>query len=157
MSLGIKAVKLTANLLKKAILKFLAVQKSQTTTKPHEVPHGKQTVRQLVGQNQGVSNIEITDQNIKSFETVARKYGVDFAVKKVAPAPGESVPTFHVFFKARDADALTTAFKEYTDKKLKKAERQRPSAQAQLRKLKAWGKDEPTPDCVKAKGKEQAR
>lgn len=47
-----------------------------------EKPTGKQTVKQLIGQNQGVSNIEITDSNIKSFERVARKYGVDFAVKK---------------------------------------------------------------------------
>lgn len=39
-------------------------------------------MKQLIGQNQGVSNIEITDSNIKSFERVARKYGVDFAVKK---------------------------------------------------------------------------
>lgn len=29
-----------------------------------------------------MSNIEVTDGNIKSFERVARKYGVDFALKK---------------------------------------------------------------------------
>lgn len=46
------------------------------------IPHGKQTVKQLIGQNQGVSNIEITDPSIKEFEKIARKYGVDYAVKK---------------------------------------------------------------------------
>ena len=40
------------------------------------IPHGKQTVKQLIGQNQGVSNIEITDPSIKEFEKIARKYGV---------------------------------------------------------------------------------
>ena len=47
-----------------------------------EIPHGKQTVKQLIGQNQGVSNVEVTGRNIKLFEKVAGKYGVDFAVKK---------------------------------------------------------------------------
>ena len=45
---------------------------------------GKQTVKQPVGQGAGVTNIEITDNNIKAFESVARKYGVDFALKKDA-------------------------------------------------------------------------
>lgn len=62
---------------------------------------------------QGVANIEITDKNIKDFERIARKYGVDFALKK--DKTGE-VPKYLVFFKARDADALTAAFKEYTAK-----------------------------------------
>lgn len=39
-------------------------------------------MKQLVRQGAGVQNIEITDKNIKSFEHVARKYGVDFALKK---------------------------------------------------------------------------
>ena len=73
--------------------------------------HGKQTVKQLVEQGAGVRNIEITDKNIKSFERVARKYGVDFALKK-DPAEGK----YLVFFKSRDADALNAAFAEYTAK-----------------------------------------
>ena len=39
-------------------------------------------MKHLVRQGVGVSNIEITDGNIKSFEKVARKYGIDFALKK---------------------------------------------------------------------------
>ena len=66
-----------------------------------------------MGQGDGVQNIEITDKNIKSFERVARKYGVDFALKK-DPEQGR----YLVFFKARDADALNAAFAEYTAKTL---------------------------------------
>ena len=91
-------------------------------------------MKQLIGQNQGVSNIEITDSNIKSFERVARKYGVDFAVKKdrsVFP------PKYLVFFKGRDADALTAAFREYTAKEVKRASQDKPSVLEQLRALKA--------------------
>lgn len=95
---------------------------------------GKQTVKQLIGQNQGVSNIEITDSNIKSFERVARKYGVDFAVKKDRSV---SPPKYLVFFKGRDADALTAAFREYTAKEVKRASQDKPSVLEQLRALKA--------------------
>ena len=84
-TLVISATKLTGRLLKAAILKYLASRKEKRLQKARaapEKPTGKQTVKQLIGQNQGVSNIEITDSNIKSFERVARKYGVDFALKK---------------------------------------------------------------------------
>ena len=66
-------------------------------------------------QNTGVSNIEITKDNIKAFESTAKKYGIDFALKKDAT---ETPPRYLVFFKGRDADALTAAFKEFSAKKL---------------------------------------
>ncbi len=84
------------------------------------VPHGKQTVKELVGQNQGVSNIEINDPSIKDFERIARKYGVDYAIKRDRSS---DPPKFLVFFKSRDADALTSAFNEYAGKKVKQASR----------------------------------
>ena len=42
--------------------------------------HGKQSVKELIGQNQGVSRMPIGDASIREFEREARKYGVDFAV-----------------------------------------------------------------------------
>lgn len=113
-TLIISAVKLTARELKAGMDKYLSEKKSKAMEKARaapEKPSGKQTVKQLIGQNQGVSNIEITNSNIKGFERIARKYGVDFAVKKDHSV---SPPKYFVFFKARDADALTAAFKEYT-------------------------------------------
>ena len=53
---GKGAARLTEQALQKAIQKFLE-QKSKPA-------HGKQTMRQLMKQNAGVSNIEITDSNI---------------------------------------------------------------------------------------------
>ena len=157
-TLVIKGARLTEQMLKSAIKKLLATPSngrsttSKTTSKATtKATPGKQTVKQLVGQNQGVANIEITDKNIKSFERVARKYGVDFAVKKVRD---ETPPKYLVFFKARDADALTSAFKEYSVKRVQKTKR--PSVLAQMRKMKSlvMGK---TADRVKNKSKEQAR
>ena len=134
-TLVISATKLTGRLLKAAILKYLASRKEKRLQKARaapEKPTGKQTVKQLIGQNQGVSNI--TDSNIKSFERVARKYGVDFALKKDKSG---DIPKYLVFFKARDADALTAAFREYTAKEVKRASQDKPSVLEQLRALKA--------------------
>jgi hypothetical protein len=128
-TLAITTTKLTGTVLKSAILKFLAEQKNKSRDSP-KIPHGKQSVKDLAKQNQGMNNIEITDKNIKSFEKSARKYGVDFAVKKdksVKP------PKYLVFFKGRDADAITAAFTDFTAKMVRKAER--PSVLAQLRKF----------------------
>ena len=136
-TLVISATKLTARLLKAVILKYLASRKEKKLAKARgapEKPTGKQTVKQLVGQNQGVSNIEVTERNIKGFDRVARKYGVDYAIKK--DKTGE-IPRYLVFFKARDADALTAAFKEYTAKEVRRASKDRPSVLEQLRALKA--------------------
>lgn len=122
-TLVINGGKLTGRVLKEAVAKYLAYRKAKKLNKAQVadvIPHGKQSVKELVGQNQGVSNIEITDKNIKDFERVARKYGVDFAVKKdrsVTP------PKYLVFFKGRDADAITSAFTEYTAQSVKKASR----------------------------------
>ena len=70
----------------------------------------KVSVKELVGEGAGASSIEITDGNIKSFERVARKYNVDFAVKKDKTT---EPPKYLVFFKGRDADAVAQAFKEF--------------------------------------------
>jgi hypothetical protein len=117
----IKGGKLTANNLAKAMKVFLngskKVKQKMTTPKNYS-GKGQQTVKQLTKQGQGVSNIEVNDGNIKAFESVARKYGVDFAVKKDKT---ETPPKYLVFFKARDADAITAAFKEFSAKQAKKS------------------------------------
>ena len=135
LTLIVSGTKFTGRLFKAAITKYLAHLKEQKMQKQREKgevkPQGKQTVKQLIGQNQGVSNLEITDPSIKAFERVARKYGVDYAVKKDRSC---SPPKYLVFFKARDADALTSAFTEYTQKKVRKASR--PSVLAKLNQFK---------------------
>ena len=132
-TLAITTTKLTARVLKEAMSKYLAYKKQKrhdTKLAGPVKPTGKQTVKQLIGQNQGVSNIEVTDSNIKSFERVARKYGVDYAIKE--GRSGE-VPKYLVFFKARDTDALTAAFTEFTAKQVQ--QKDKPSIIAQIRSL----------------------
>ena len=139
LTLVVSGTKFTGRLFKAAISKYMAHRREKKLDKQRGrdspvTPKGKQTVKQLIGQNQGVSNIEINDPSIRDFERIARKYGVDYAVKKDRSA---SPPKYLIFFKARDADALTAAFSEYTQKKVKKADRsERPSVLAKLAQFK---------------------
>ena len=136
-SLAISAAKLTGNVLKSAVSHYLAYRKEKRNIKNASKscekvkPSGKQTVKELVGQNQGVSNIEVTGNNIGCFDKVARKYGVDYAVMKEKIT---DKPRFLVFFKARDADAITAAFTEFTRNKEKK--HCKPSVVKRIRDLK---------------------
>ena len=139
LTLVVSGTKFTGRLFKAAISKYMAHRREKKLEKQRGrdspvTPKGKQTVKQLIGQNQGVSNIEINDPSIRDFERIARKYGVDYAVKKDRRA---SPPKYLIFFKARDADALTAAFSEYTQKKVKKADRsERPSVLEKLAQFK---------------------
>lgn len=134
--LSIKTLKLTSKILEAAIKKALAEMEKRQ--KNPIVYKGKQSVKHLVQQGAGVSNIEITDGNIKSFERVARKYGIDFALKKdVTTQP----PRYLVFFKSKDADALTAAFREYSGKVVKNQAKNKPSIYKQLVKLQEALKD----------------
>ena len=139
LTLVVSGTKFTGRLFKAAISKYMAHRREKKLEKQRSrdspvTPKGKQTVKQLIGQNQGVSNIEINDPSIRDFERIARKYGVDYAVKKDRSA---SLPKYLIFFKARDADALTAAFSEYTQKKVKKADRsERPSVLEKLAQFK---------------------
>ena len=119
-ALSIKGSKLTAEMLQKAMKEVLSQVKKEVDKQA--IPHGKQSLRQLMKQGAGVSNIEITDGNIKAFENTAKKYGIDYALKKDAT---ETPPRYLVFFKGRDADVLTAAFKEFSARKL--TQEQRPS------------------------------
>lgn len=78
LTLVVSGTKFTGRMFKAAISKYMAHRKEKKLEKQRSrdapvVPHGKQTVKQLVGQNQGISNIEITDPSIKEFEKIARK------------------------------------------------------------------------------------
>ncbi len=159
MALVVKGAKLTSDMLRKALKKLLAdIEKPKTPAKTRargkepKTYQGKQTVKQLVRQGAGVSSIEITDRNIKSFERVARKYGVDFALKKDAT---EASPKWLVFFKARDADALTAAFKEFSAKAASR-KKGKPSLMQALDKAKEIVKGQPV-DKVRHKERERDR
>ena len=126
-TLIVDGAKLSEQVFEKAVKKFLEeIQKSQ---KP-KIYRGRQSLKQLASQNAGLANIEISDKNIKAFSRVAKKYHVDFALKKDTSA---EQPRYLVFFKSRDADAITAAFQEFASRKMSREEK--PSIRE---RLEAW-------------------
>ena len=153
-NLAISTTKLTARGIIRLATKGLAYikRKSREAALKNEKPDGRQTIQQLIGQNQGVTNIDISQTDLKGFEKYARKYGVDYAItkdKSVFP------PKYLVFFKARDADAMTAAFNAYSAEVLAKSKR--PSTLSKLHKLIAAVKSIPTKVTSRDKQREQSR
>lgn len=122
-ALIIDGAKMSEQVLEKALQKFLEAQKNKSP----KMHRGKQTLKQLAGQNAGLANIEISDKNIKAFTHVAKKHHVDFALKKDTSA---EQPRYLVFFKSRDADAITAAFQEFASRKMVRDEK--PSVRERL-------------------------
>lgn len=153
-NLAISTTKLTARGIIRLAAKGLAYikRKSREAALKNEKPDGRQTIQQLIGQNQGVTNIGISQTDLKGFEKYARKYGVDYAItkdKSVFP------PKYLVFFKARDADAMTAAFNAYSAEVLAKSKR--PSALNRLHELIDAVKSIPTKVTSRDKQREQSR
>ena len=148
-ALIIDGAKMSEQVLEKALQKFLEAQKNKSP----KMHRGKQTLKQLAGQNAGLANIEISDKNIKAFTHVAKKYHVDFALKKDTTA---EQPRYLVFFKSRDADAITAAFQEFASRKMGRDEK--PSVRerlAQAREQAARKVEHRTLDREKARVKER--
>lgn len=135
-ALCIQGGKITEHILKRAVRETLAEMERRDRRKEAEIQrkkadrqhkkgravyHGKQSIKKLRLQGRDLSSIEVTDGNIRSFEKCARKYDVDYCLKK----DRSSIPPhYYVFFKAGDVDAVTAAFKEYAGCRMKKEKRQ---------------------------------
>ena len=126
-ALTVKATKITGRLLAQAMRAFLKKMKE-----PKKPKFGKQSLKSLQKHGASLSDIEITGDNIGSFNKIARKHNVDFALKKDS---SETPPKWMVFFKAKDADAITASFNEYGKIQLKQKNR-KPSLMAALEKAK---------------------
>ena len=113
--LAVQTTRLTLREIVKALELYVRHVQNNKVSK-QSGPKGKQTVKQLIGQGQGVSSIPVAETGLKDFQRVARKYGVDFAiVKDKSTMP----PRYTIFFKAKDTDAITEVIKDYSAKQLK--------------------------------------
>ena len=140
---SIKSAKLTIQVLQAAARKFLETQ-NKGKTKLH---HGQQSLKQLKKHGAALSNIEITEANIGAFKPCAKKYGVDFALRKDKTT---QPPHYVVIFKSKDADNLEQAFREFTAKTLSKE--QRPSIRKVLSAMK-----QKTAEQTKQRAKDKIR
>ena len=133
-ALSMKTGKLTAQALQAALKKYL-----QHRAKGPKLHHGKQSLKQLKAHGAALTNIEVTEANVGAFKPCAKKYGVDFTLRKDKTT---QPPHYIVIFKAKDADNLEQAFREFTAKTLSKE--QRPSIRkvltaAKQKAAQLWG------------------
>ena len=143
-NLMISTSKLTGRTLVAAFRKYAQHRARVKGCKAAEGDHGKMTVEKLIRKDQGAQQIDIAKSGIRDFERV------DYAIRKdVSQEP----PRFMVFFKAKDADVLTAAFKEYSVKLSQKEKR--PSVLKALAHLKELAKS--IPSKVREKNQERER
>ena len=129
-ALCVNGGKMTVRALRIAMVEWLRhMDRSKNRSKTVR-SYGKQSMKKLYRQNVELTNIEITEGNIKSFERYARKYGIDYSLKKDKAA---DPPRWYVFFKAKDVDTMKAAFKEYTQDALNREKK--PSVRKKLTKM----------------------
>lgn len=151
-NLAIKTAKISVRVLYKGLKAFMNHQKKKAVQKDSPLI-GEQSVKELIGQGQGVSSMPIGDSGVKDFKKICNKYGVDFAIVRDKVA---DPPQYTVFFKAKDADAITNVLKEYATKQMRKQQKkQRPSILEKLKKFKDIVAK--TPKKEKERRKEQER
>ena len=128
-ALSFRSTKVTAGVFVKILKRFMELQKKHQP----KVIRGKQPLKTLIrgNDNASVTNIDITDQNIKAFEKTAKKYDIDYSLKKdnsVEP------PKYTIFFRAKDSEIMTKAFKDFLNSESRKKEK-KPSIPARLNDL----------------------
>ena len=130
LSLIINTSKFTERTLATAFAKALKLGWNKAKEHHQAKPQGRQSVKQLIGQNQGVEQTALADrQEVKAFERYARQYGVDYAIHKGTSDSGKT--RYLVFFKARDRAAIDQAMRAYAMDFLAKRKAQR-NVQPQL-------------------------
>ena len=139
-NLAVRISKIAAAEIKKALEKLIA-QLEQGKTKTPDVPKdpaepelnkGKQTLRQLQKHNEGLSSIELKDPELRRLHRAMKKDNIDFAVVK------DGKGKYTMFFKGKNADEMTHAFKRYTEKIVKIADKR--AIKVDLREAKAAAK-----------------
>ena len=133
----INSSKLTARTLATAFTKFLRYTRNKAKERHNRdvKPQGKQTIKELIAQNQGVEKTELADKDeVKTFDRIAKQYGVDYAIKKGVSPEGKQ--RFILFFKARDRSAIDQAMSAYAADYVKKHKRQHPPIETVLDPLK---------------------
>jgi len=91
-------------------------KKEAKTAKSHKLPepkHGKMTLKELQKQGDGLATVELKSPHLRLLNKTLKKHGVDFSAVK------DGKGKYTLFFKGKDADAVTHAFKQYTQKLVK--------------------------------------
>jgi hypothetical protein len=124
-AITVKASKLTGRVLAKAFM--AALRQAQKAHRAAQTPKGRQPVKKLMNHNEATSTIPL-DGETKLFDRIARKFKVDYSFHKTGRGK------YLLLFKAKQTDAVTAAFSEYTKAYMKRAKDKRPPIMEQLKK-----------------------
>ena len=145
---AVRSTKVTAKGLYKLVRAYIRHKKRKAAEKKLTPEQGEKSVKELIGQGQGVSSMPI-GEDLREFKRCANRYGVDFAIVK---DKSNNPPVHTVFFKARDADAIELVLKDYGDILMKKGKTaDRASVLEKLNKYKEQVKNTPRKDKEKRK------
>jgi hypothetical protein len=129
-AISVRASKLTARGL------AYALGEAAKKIRKSQAPQGKQTVKQLLRHGGEASAIDLPGR-AKDFDRVARRWGVDYAIKRVEKGK------YLLFFKAKQADAITGCFSEYSRRMMNRGRDRRVSLREQLKRAKELVRDQP--------------
>ena len=129
-AISVRASKLTA--------RGLAYALGEAAKKIHksQAPQGKQTVKQLLRHGGEASAIDLPGR-AKDFDRVARRWGVDYAIKRVEKGK------YLLFFKAKQADAITGCFSEYSRRMMNRGRDRHVPLREQLKRAQELVRDQP--------------
>ena len=82
-------------------------------------PEGKTSLNKLMKTGK-LDSIEVSDSNIGSFTTTAKKYDLTYALKRIQDENGKK--QYLVCFKGKDIETMQRAFKEYSHNQTHKKE-----------------------------------
>lgn len=129
-AISVRASKLTARGL------AYALGEAAKKIRKSQAPQGKQTVKQLLRQVGETSAIDLPGR-AKDFDRVARRWGVDYAIKRVEKGK------YLLFFKAKQADAITGCFSEYSRRMMNRGRDRRVPLREQLKRAQELVRGQP--------------
>jgi len=97
----------------------LASNKSNTSTRHRHISGSGSSYKNIskTANKKGATleSLEVADKNVLGFETVARKYKIDYGIMK---NENTTPPTWQVYFMSKDRATMTNAFKDFGNRQL---------------------------------------
>ena len=129
-AISVRASKLTARGL------AYALGEAAKKIRKSQAPQGKQTVKQLLRHGGEASAIDLPGR-VKDFDRVARRWGVDYAIKRVEKGK------YLLLFKAKQADAITGCFSEYSRRMMNRGRDRHIPLREQLKRAQKLVRNQP--------------
>lgn len=144
-ALIVNADKLTARVLAYALR--AAGRKIQREMQSHKTPHGRQTVKKLMNHGEATSSLPV--ESPRQFDKVARRWNVDYAFYK------NDDGKYLLFFKSKQADAITACFGQYSRLVLDRGKSRRVPVREQLKRAAERVRRQPQRDRSKEAEREE--